>query len=284
MRTIARRRWSDNDTYFGPFTFAWEPKYGRSGVMLCSGDDEDRGAVLRLHLGPLTSILALPAWLVPPHRRKVYPSPESWGPEVVARLGRDWYYDVSPREFGFTISGTGMIGESSALHVHFGRQTMDSSTEKSACYFLPWTEWRHVRHSLYGLDGALFAHLPQGRWDSPERAEEERLTASCPTAAFAFKDFDGEALTATTKIEEREWKRGEGWFKWLAWLSKPIIHRSLDIRFSGETGRRKGSWKGGTIGHSINMRPGELHQAAFERYCIEHDMTFGNTEPRTASA
>ena len=37
----------------------------------------------------------------------------------------------------------------------------------------------------------------------------------------------------------------------------------------GETGREKGSWKGGTIGTSIEMLPGELHESAFRRYCDE---------------
>lgn len=266
------RRWSDNDHYFGPITLAWDAKYGRHGVMLCSGDDEGCGASLRFHFAALTAILALPHWLVPPQRRKVFPQ---WDAATVARLGRAWYYDISRREYGFTISGTGMIGESSAMHVHYGRQTMDSGTEKSKCYFLPWTQWRHVRHSLYGLDGGLFADLPQGaRWGSPERAEEERLTEACPTARFAFKDFDGEDLTVTTRIEERQWLRGEGAFKWLSWFSEPIVHRSLDLRFSGETGKRKGSWKGGTLGHAISMEPGELHEDAFRRYCSQSGMTF----------
>jgi hypothetical protein len=35
----------------------------------------------------------------------------------------------------------------------------------------------------------------------------------------------------------------------------------------------KGSWKGGTVGHSIAMLPGELHGAAFARYCEQHEMT-----------
>lgn len=52
------------------------------------------------------------------------------------------------------------------------------------------------------------------------------------------------------------------------------VRRSLDIQFSGETGTRKGSWKGGTVGHSIDMLPGELHEAAFRRYCSEHKMAF----------
>lgn len=44
---------------------------------------------------------------------------------------------------------------------------------------------------------------------------------------------------------------------------------------------RKGSWKGGTIGHSIEMPPGELHADAFRRYCAEHNMTFSDPLPST---
>jgi hypothetical protein len=106
-------------------------------------------------------------------------------------------------------------------------------------------------------------------WEARKEAED-----SCPSRTFAFKDFDGEELTAKTKIEERQWELGTGWFKWLSIFHKPIIQRSLDIDFSNETGRRKGSWKGGTVGHSIEMLPGELHASAFRRYCAEHEMTF----------
>ena len=41
-----------------------------------------------------------------------------------------------------------------------------------------------------------------------------------------------------------------------------------------ETGSKKGSWKGGTIGHGIDMLPGELHEGAFRRYCLAHKMKF----------
>lgn len=275
MKMRSRRRWSDHDVDLGPLTFAWQPKCATVGLMLCSGDDEHLGAALRLHLWALTILLALPHWLVPPQRTKVYPHPSVWGPDVIARLGRDWYYDVSRREFGFTLHGSGTIGESVHLSIHYGRQTMDSSTEKSWGCFLPWTCWRHVRHSLYDLTGSHFADMPDSIAYSWE--DRRRLEASCPTVVFTFTDFDGETLTATTRIEEREWLRGEGWFKWLSRFSKPIIRRSLDISFSGETGRRKGSWKGGTIGTGIEMHRLELHLSAFRRYCIENEMKL--TEP-----
>jgi hypothetical protein len=104
--------------------------------------------------------------------------------------------------------------------------------------------------------------------------EKRKIEESCPSITFQFSDFDGEKITARTHIEEYQWLFGAGWFKWLAWFRKPKICRYLEIEFANETGRRKGSWKGGTLGHAIEMAPNELHEAAFRRYCAEHEMTF----------
>lgn len=128
---------------------------------------------------------------------------------------------------------------------------------------------------MYDLQGNHF-------WTEPPRKKGERVDSnswyqakgSCPTQTFSFADFDGEMLTVNTRIEEREWLFGTGWFKWLSWFHQPKIRRSLDLEFSGETGKRKGSWKGGTIGHSIDMLPEEHHQSAFQRYCAAHEMTY----------
>ncbi len=265
-------RWSDNDRYFGPFTYAYEPRYSKLALMLKSrGDDDDDSGQCYLRIGLLshTLIVALPE-IIRPYREKVFPE---WDNATVQRLGRNWYWNIDAREFGFSYS-------EGYLSMHFGRQTYDSSTCKQKGWFPPWTQWRHVRRSFYGVDGAHVSTLPNtgksyrddlGRWER-ERAIEDAV----PTVAFAFKDFDGEQLTATTKIEEREWRLGERGFKWLSLFRKPKISRSLDISFSGETGKRKGSWKGGTIGHSIEMQPGELHEAAFRRYCDERAMTIRN--------
>lgn len=57
-------------------------------------------------------------------------------------------------------------------------------------------------------------------------------------------------------------------------MAKQLICDTLDLEFSSEVGRRKGSWKGGTLGHGIEMLPGELHEAAFRRYCAQNDLTF----------
>ncbi|HET7348628.1 MAG TPA: hypothetical protein VFJ10_14930, partial [Acidobacteriaceae bacterium] len=241
-------RWGDDDRYFGPFTYARDTHgYRPIAIVLGSGDGDDYpGCRLRMSAFGHTLIVALPP-IIKPWRRRV-------------DTPRGGYWDSGEREYGFSLS-------EGHLSVKLGRVTNDSRTEQTWGCFLPWTQWRFVRHSLYGLDGSLFADLPvHARWGTPECEEEERLRSACPTVAFEFDDFDGERITAVTKIEERAWKFGTGWFKWLSVFRQQKIRRSLDLRFSSEVGARKGSWKGGTIGHGINMLPGELHEAAFRRY------------------
>jgi hypothetical protein len=264
-----KRRYSGNDRHFGPFTFSthtnenWKPL----GLMLDSGGDHEssgnKGCNLKLHGFGYTLIVELPNIL---KDFRIKHTPTSWDKETVERLGRNFYYEVFPCEYGFTISdGT--------LHTSFGPQTYDSVTTKSNCYFIPWQQWRHVRHSIYDLTGNHFWTEQKGDkfevyWDAKERVPKE---------TFVFADYDGEMIQATTHIEEREWRFGEGWFKWLSLFRRPKIRRVLDIAFSAEVGPEKGSWKGGTTGHSIDMLPGELHESAFRRYCEqEHRSKYRN--------
>jgi hypothetical protein len=233
-------RWGDNDRYWGPFTYArddcgWRPF--AIVLELGSGDSDFRKRLRMSALGH-TLIVAIPGLV------------------------------KHTRDYGFSCS-------EGFLQVFYGPQTMDSSTTKSLGYFLPWTQWRHVRHSMYDGNGEHFWTAPRnldwkfGRYEAIKEAED-----TCPSLSFEFDDFDGERIVAKTRIEEREWLFGEGWFKWLSWFRKPKVVRSLDISFSSEVGKRKGSWKGGTLGHGITMLPGELHEAAFRRYCAENNMTF----------
>lgn len=251
-------RWSDNDYNFGPFTFSKSPTYRSWAIELKSrGDDdvESGQCTLRFTAGAYTFITVLPH-IIKPWQRKVYP--DSWDAATVERLGRNWYWNIKPRRYGFSY-GEGF------LQIFLGRETHDSSTEQSWSCFLPWTQWRHVRYSLYDCNGQHYwTRKPGDKWDAQHLAKE-----ACPCMTFLFKDFDGELLSADTRIEEWQWKFGQGWFKWLSLFRRDKIRRSLGMDFSGETGREKGSWKGGTVGTGIDMLPGELHEAAFRRYCEE---------------
>ena len=262
-----RSRWSDNDRYWGPFAYAkaeGKHAYRPWAIAVSSGGDEYPGCTFRISGFSRTLIVAIPP-IIKPWRQWVDTSQHSWSSP------NGGYWDVHRREYSISFNGSsGQIGDPISLHLHYGAQTHDSRTDQSKCYFLPWTQWRHVRHSLYGLSGEHFDDVP----DRVEYSVWKPVVEACPTVSFTFKDYDGEELEAKTRIEEREWRHGEGYFKWLSWFSKPMIQRSLNIDFSGETGDRKGSWKGGTVGSSITMRPGELHESAFRRYCDENDMTF----------
>lgn len=263
------RRWSDHDHYLGPFTYARDRRgYKPLALSLSSSGDDGERCQIRLSGFGHTFISALPN-IVKPSRTWVDTSKHEWASE------RGGYWQVDQRAYGISY-------HDGLLRVFFGRQSNCSSTTQDWARFLPWTQWRHVRHSFYGLNGEHVATIPdtgKSYVDDPGRWKRERAIADAtPTIAFEFDDFDGERITVTTKIEEREWRFGEGWFKWLSLFRKPRISRSLDLRFSSETGKRKGSWKGGTVGHSIEMKPGELHEAAFRRYCAEHQMTFVGLE------
>jgi len=231
-------RLTNNDKNWGPFTLARWKK--RISLELCSGDEEDPEChLLAVGLGWALR-LKLPSILKPFKGR--------WGEHH--------------RVYGFSISDQG--GGYEFLRVSYGPQTDDSDTKKRWSKFLPWTQWDMVRHSYYNPDGTLFANVPQGRgkWE-----EHDKLSKACPKTQFKFEDCDGTRLTATCKIEEREWHRGEKSFSWLKYFYPVKIRRSLDIWFSGETGPEKGSWKGGTLGTGIDMEAGETPESAFRRFC-----------------
>lgn len=261
--SIRAIRWSgEGDHYFGPFTYCRERRYNwRFAMVLGSGDGDDYpGCRFRLSAFGHTLIIALPP-IIKPWRRWVDTSMHSW-----SKSGG--YWDTGEREYGFSLF-------EGHLNVSLGRVTNDSETEQRWGCFLPWTQWRSIRHSLYDLEGEFFATLPE--WGFRHKngwTVRNVIEAACPVALFEFDDFDGERIVATCYIEEREWKFGTGSFKWLTLFRRNKIRRALDLHFSKEVGKRKGSWKGGTIGHSIDMLPGELHEAAFRRYCEQNGLTF----------
>ena len=255
-------RLTDDDRRLGRFiTYArcndsWRPLR----LVYSSGAHEDGP-------GPNTLTLYLFGWIVRlmlPRLLDDYTERHvaaSWDAATVARMGRNWYEERHSREFGFSLSD-------GFLQVFLGAQTHDSTTTQSWSTHLPWTQWRFHRFSLYDLTGAEFWTQIEQRGHKLRDFDAQReAQARCDKAKFLLRDHDGELITATTHIEEREWRLGEKWCAWLSVFAKPKIRRSLAIEFDKETGTEKGSWKGGTMGTGIDMLPGELHEAAMRRYC-----------------
>jgi hypothetical protein len=262
-------RMTDNDKTWGPFTLARWTKW--FAIEFLTGDQEEEHRYrnnLRIIAFGWALRIALPN-IIRPYRERHDAS--SWDEGTIKRLGRNWYYQTYERQFGFSL--TDMGNGYDFLQIHYGRKTHDSSTDKTWSKHLPWKQWNHVRHSLYRPDGSHFYTEPPraGRLDSKDKACWQ-MRDECPASYFGFEDYDGEMIVASCWVEEREWHKGCGWFKWLRFFYRPMIRRSLDLAFSEEVGPQKGSWKGGTVGTGTEMLPGDTPETAFRRYCEkEHE-------------
>lgn len=81
-----RRRYSDKDHYFGPFTLALVSS-ATTGIMLDSGEEDYPGCCLKLYVPWFTLLISLPQ-IIQPWRRKVY---AHWDAATVKRLGGSMY-------------------------------------------------------------------------------------------------------------------------------------------------------------------------------------------------
>lgn len=246
--------WGDNDRHSGPFTYG-RSKNGSWSVVLDSGRELGRCA-FRITTSKFYLLVALPQVIKP------------------GRPAQD--FEDRPREYGFSLSNDG-DGTPWFLQVFLGLQTYDSSTTQSWCAFLPWTDWRHIRLSFYDLNGVHFwTEWERDRKLGHQWKARQAIEKACPKAIFEFDDYDGKRIRATTRLQEREWRFGTKWCRWLSWFRKPLVCRSLDIEFSEEVGPDKGSWKGGVLGHGIELLPYEMHEDGFRRYCEqEHNSKNG---------
>lgn len=110
-------RWSDNDRYFGPFTYAKAAGGFRPlAIVLSSGDGDEHRPSLRLSGFGHTLIVALPP-VIRPYREKA----QHLSAAEVQRTEQNW--SVDRRDFGFSYS-------EGFLQVFFGRQTNDRGTSR----------------------------------------------------------------------------------------------------------------------------------------------------------
>lgn len=116
-------------------------------------------------------------------------------------------------------------GEYLWLHNYRGEDEMNSHP---FMFQWPWRRWVHVRHERIGPTRS-----------APYRYELETMGA------------EPQVVWATYTPEEREWR-------WMHRLC-PVRHVQcyIEVEFSEEVGEGRGSWKGGTVGCSYILLPGE---------------------------
>lgn len=111
---------------------------------------------------------------------------------------------------------------SDLLWIKYGK-SKGKSTDPILSFYMPWS-WKHREHTILS---------------APE------------THGYIYRLNSGEIQnrTATIQVERRKWTR--------CWLPFRMVKTYIDIQFSSEVGESSGSWKGGCIGCSYDMLPGE---------------------------
>lgn len=184
---------------------------------------------------------------------------------------KEKYVDYIQRDYGFVFTDD-------ALHIHYGIQpgcwssTDKKNSDHTKVFFYFWKERRREYVRFLNPDGTLFEEYrnkPNGVSNFDKLRDAEKRV---PKVKIKFNDYDGEEITATCHIELTKYRLGGyKWFKWYGYLRKPEFYRRVQFTFDKETGYEKGSWKGGTTGHSCLIEEGESILDAFKRYGAEED-------------
>ena len=140
---------------------------------------------------------------------------------------------------------------------HGGKGNWGGNKTKS--FDLPFFTWKHMCHLVETKDGKMT--------DSKELGSENPYIFYGDDEKVRKHDriyvdpYDGEKVNCHFWKEYREWRP-----KWLTWTSLFAKKRNyIEIEFDNEVGSRKGSWKGGVMGTSYDMKPHESAVECFER-------------------
>lgn len=124
---------------------------------------------------------------------------------------------------------------------------------KIKCIHMPW-QWDWYRTSHLRADGNWEHEILKNKknfWDS--KKWDGILFKETYPYVYILNSGEKQERMATIGVSEREWR-----WRALKWLPFPrLINRDINIDFNGEVGEESGSWKGGTVGCSYDLRQGE---------------------------
>jgi hypothetical protein len=118
-------------------------------------------------------------------------------------------------------------------------------------------DWPWDLHTL-----AYETQLVDGSW-AKQNSRDAEAKAATEKHAYTYTLRSGEVQHRTATIS-----RQRHIITWRAFkaIGKPRwIKEGIDIEFDGEVGERSGSWKGGCLGCSYDLRPGETMEQALRR-------------------
>lgn len=261
-------RLNDNEKVWGPFCFATTSGWKPIRFVFSTGDDERRHNTITLYLGRFIFQVQAKQRIKPWCKKTIA---TSWDEATIKRLGRNYYEEFFPKEYGFSY-------HNGFLQIFYGRQTWDSDTTDSWCTHLPWTQRRLSYENIVNpITNQIVYEAKNPMWGPAYRTFDEFYAAkqACPKQIFIIEDYDGEHIEAKVHIRNRWYDLGEKWCKWLSLFSPTKKYTTLEIEFSSEVGPEKGSWKGGTMGTGIDMLPNETVEQAMERWCnLQHNSKY----------
>ena len=133
--------------------------------------------------------------------------------------------------------------------------------------------WGHCRKSFdwpwHWHTLAYETQLPDGSWRELDWRERQDLAYS-ETHPYTYMLRSGKVQDRMATVTKRRhvltWRAFKriGWPRW--------IKESIDVEFDAEVGERSGSWKGGCIGCSYDLNPGETMLDALRR--MERERVF----------
>ncbi len=187
------------------------------------------------------------------------------GPRLAIITKRGVKHYGEHRTWGFTA----FFRDNMGLHLHWNACTK--------VLWWPWN-WDHHRIEVRRADGSWVPYVPE--WEScPLRLDNGDIRAPKrePDGRevflfnYAYTLKSGEVQRRKAKVHVERMFHRRRWMKWTAVGER--CHQYIDFRFDGEVGEDSGSWKGGVIGTSETMLPGETAEQTFRR--MERTRKFG---------
>jgi hypothetical protein len=137
--------------------------------------------------------------------------------------------------------------------------------KRSMYFYIPYIAMEFVGTEHLMKDDSWYLEKKL-RFSTEEYREQEKFITEnkkYETFDYDYKLNSGEVQhhKATVSTARRTWRR-----KWFGWLSKlNFVKTTIEVEFADEVGERAGSWKGGCIGTSHVMLPGETPEQTLRR-------------------
>ena len=171
--------------------------------------------------------------------------------ELILPFRNSWTDECDPPKWGISI-------HDNTVWIYRGGKGNMKRGNKWWTWNIPFLTKNWVRSSIL-LKNNTWEHETKG---NTKNFYEEKWKKKQAVWNYRYTDkYDGEIIPTTIYVEEREWRP-----KWLEWTSLfAEKRRTIDVHFSKECGKRKGSWKGGTIGCGYELLPNEHPLSCIKR-------------------